>query len=277
MGTGAITEYIDVAQLTLYAFWLFFFGLVWYLHRESKREGYPLYDSHDPNYEGGTLWGIPEPKTFQLPHGQGTRTMPGEEAPQYELAAKQLVNTPGFPLEPTGNPMKDGVGPAAWANRPDAPDLTWDDGKPRIIPMRIATDWSVESRDPDPRGRPVFGVDGAHGGTVRDLWVDMSEPHVRYLEIEASVAFQPVTATSADGDEPPPAPSKGRRVLMPLNFARIKRNGDVHAKSVRAEHFADAPSTANPDYVTLQEEDKIMAYYGGGYLYALPERTEPVL
>ena len=88
---------------------------------------------------------------------------------------------------------------------------------------------------------------------------------------------QPATATSADDDESAPAPSKGRRVLMPLNFARIKRNGDVHAKSIRGEHFADAPSTANPDYVTLQEEDKIMAYYGGGYLYALPERTEPVL
>jgi photosynthetic reaction center H subunit len=64
MGTGAITEYIDVAQLALYAFWLFFFGLVWYLHRESKREGYPLVDSHNPNYEGGLPGGIPDPKTY---------------------------------------------------------------------------------------------------------------------------------------------------------------------------------------------------------------------
>lgn len=254
MGTGAITEYIDVAQLALYAFWLFFFSLVWYLHRESKREGYPLVDSHNPDYRGGTLWGIPDPKTYQLPHGQGTRTMPRDD-PQYELAARQIVPAPGFPLEPTGDPMKDGVGPAAWAIRPDAPDLTHDDGTPRIIPMRIATDWSVESRDPDPRGRPVFGIDGEQGGTVTDLWVDMSEPHVRYLEIDAG----------------------GNRVMMPMNFARVKRNGDVHAKSVCGKHFAEAPSTANPDYVTLQEEDKISAYYGGGYLYALPERTEPVL
>lgn len=276
MGTGAITGYIDVAQLTLYAFWLFFFSLVWYLHRESKREGYPLVDPSNENYEGGTLWGIPEPKTYQLANGQGTRTMPRKEAPQYDLAAEPTVSAPGFPLEPTGNPMKDGVGPAAWAIRPDAPDLTWDDGKPRIIPMRIATDWSVESRDPDPRGRPVFGVDGEQGGTVTDLWVDMSEPHVRYLEIETTVASQPA-ATEGDGEESASAQAKGRRVMMPMNFARIRRNGDVHAKSIRGAHFADAPSTANPDYVTLQEEDKIMAYYGGGYLYALPERTEPVL
>ena len=40
--TGAFTGYIDVAQLCLYAFWLFFFGLVYYLLRENKREGYPL-------------------------------------------------------------------------------------------------------------------------------------------------------------------------------------------------------------------------------------------
>ena len=42
MTTGAITGYIDVAQLVLYVFWIFFIGLVIYLRREDKREGYPL-------------------------------------------------------------------------------------------------------------------------------------------------------------------------------------------------------------------------------------------
>ena len=37
METGAITEYVDVAQLVLYAFWLFFFGLIVYLRREDRR------------------------------------------------------------------------------------------------------------------------------------------------------------------------------------------------------------------------------------------------
>ncbi|MBT5489522.1 MAG: photosynthetic reaction center subunit H, partial [Halieaceae bacterium] len=32
MGTGAITEYMDLAQLALYVFWIFFFSLVIYLH-----------------------------------------------------------------------------------------------------------------------------------------------------------------------------------------------------------------------------------------------------
>ena len=277
MGTGAITQYIDVAQLALYVFWLFFFGLVWYLHRESKREGYPTVDSHNKSYSGGTLWGIPDPKTYTLPHGQGTRTVPRED-PQYDLAAKQAVNAPGFPLSPTGNPMKDGVGPAAWALRPDAPDLTHDHGTPRIIPMRVAKDWSVESRDPDPRGRPIYGVDGVQGGTVTDLWIDMSEPHIRYLEIQTEGSAASSPAPAAEGEEAPAAAAPaGRRVLIPMTFARVKKNGDVHAKSVCGKHFADAPGTANADFVTLQEEDKISAYYGGGYLYALADRTEPYL
>lgn len=37
-----ITQYIDFAQLALYAFWVFFAGLIYYLRREDKREGYPL-------------------------------------------------------------------------------------------------------------------------------------------------------------------------------------------------------------------------------------------
>ena len=42
MQTGAITSHIDVAQVALYAFWIFFAGLIFYLRSEDKREGYPL-------------------------------------------------------------------------------------------------------------------------------------------------------------------------------------------------------------------------------------------
>ncbi|MEM1142557.1 MAG: photosynthetic reaction center subunit H [Pseudomonadota bacterium] len=267
MEFGNVTEYFDLPQLLLYLFWLFFFSLIVYLHNESKREGYPLVDSHNPNYKGGTLFGFPKPKVFKLPHGQGERVAPKAD-PQYELNAEQLVPGPGFPLEPKGNPMLDGIGPAAYAIRPETPDLTHDTGTPRIIPMRVASDWSVESRDPDPRGNTVYGADGEPGGTVTDLWIDLSEPHIRYLEIE------PLGAASSDDSDGAPA---RKRVLMPMTFARVKKTGEVIAKSVCGRHFADAPGTANPDFVTLQEEDKIGAYYGGGHLYALPERKEPML
>jgi photosynthetic reaction center H subunit len=49
----------------------------------------------------------------------------------------------------------------------------------------------------------------------------------------------------------------------------------VHA--ILAEQFANVPKTRNPDQVTLLEEEKIMAYYGGGLLYATPDRMEPLL
>lgn len=50
-----ITSYIDFAQLSLYAFWLFFAGLVLYLRREDKREGYPL----DSDRKGVVVQGFP--------------------------------------------------------------------------------------------------------------------------------------------------------------------------------------------------------------------------
>ena len=39
MGTGAITQYVDVAQLVLYLFWAFFAGLIYYLVRENTAKG----------------------------------------------------------------------------------------------------------------------------------------------------------------------------------------------------------------------------------------------
>ena len=38
MNQGAITSSIDVAQVTLYLFWFFFAGLLYYLRREDKHQ-----------------------------------------------------------------------------------------------------------------------------------------------------------------------------------------------------------------------------------------------
>lgn len=54
-------EKIDGAQIALYAFWLFFAGLVIFLRREDKREGYPL-ESPDGPREGWPT--VPDPKTY---------------------------------------------------------------------------------------------------------------------------------------------------------------------------------------------------------------------
>ena len=294
MGAGAITGYIDTAQLVLYAFWLFFFTLIFWLHRETKREGYPLeqYAGNKPKVIG--FPNMPPPKTFVLPHNGGTRTVPrSEPEPQRHLALGDAVS--GFPFEPTGNPMVDGVGPGSWAIRPDVPDLAHD-GSPKIVPLRTLSDWAVEERDPDPRGKPVYGADGEVGGTVVDVWVDKAEPQIRYLEVEVAGSspaaaspgmgggmesggggFGQESSSPGGGFGASPA-SSARKVLLPINFTRISgKDGSVTVRSIKSAHFADVPVTANPEQVTLQEEDKIVAYYGGGTLYADPSRMEPLL
>ena len=258
MGTGAITGYIDVAQLTLYAFWIFFAGLIYYLQRESKREGFPL-EAVLPS--GKTLVtpglvGMPSPKTFLLAHGEAV-TVPNDRRSPQTLHAQPGNNWIGAPLEPTGNPMLDGVGPGAYADRADVPDYTVD-GDVKIVPLRAAPGYGVAENDPDPRGMNVIGADGEIGGTVSDLWIDKSEMMFRYIEVGCA---------SSGGM---------RKVLLPFNFARVTR-GEVRVASILSHQFALVPSLKNPQQITLLEEEKVMAYYGGGTLYATPDRQEPLL
>ena len=252
MGTGEI--YLDFAAIMFTVFCGAFVYLVLYLHKEGKREGFPLrHDGRVDTYSTG-VGGLPDPKTYKLAHGQGERTVPGPMPDQYELKAEPINAHPGSPLEPTDDPMVDGVGPAAYSIRPERPDLTID-GAPRIVPLRVDSDHKVHKNDPDPRGKAVYGCDGEQGATVVDLWVDRAEPHFRYAELDV-------------GD---------RRVLLPMTFARVQTDGSVQVKSIRGDQFKQVPGLANPDQVTLQEEDKIVAFYGGGTMYAMPGRQGPWL
>jgi photosynthetic reaction center H subunit len=262
MKTGEITQYIDVAQLVLYAFWIFFIGLVYYLRQEDKREGYPLESDRSTRIRVQGFPPIPEPKKFILPHGGGVVYAPSAPPPQGPIAAEPVGNWPGAPLHPTGNPMLDGVGPGSYANRPETPDLTHE-GEPRIVPMRIATEFYVEERDPDPRGKSVYGADNKVAGTVTEIWVDRGEPQIRYLEVKVE----------ADGHE-----TGAVNVMLPINFVRVSSDGQrINVVSIRSDQFKDVPRISSSDQITLQEEDKVTAYYGSGHLYAYPSRLEPLL
>ena len=252
-----ITKDIDFALVALNLFVAFFAGLVFYLHRESKREGYPLLsDDTRGRAMPNPFPTMPQPKTYLLPHG-GTVTVPNSNVDARPIAARPIGNFPGAPLEPTGNPMRDAVGPASYAERADVPDLTYE-GEAKIVPMRNVPDFSIASRDPDPRGMQVIGADGKIAGTVADLWVDRGEYLFRYIEVELA--------------------TDKRHVLLPMNFARV--NGArrrVTVKAILASQFADVPGIRNPAQITFLEEDRIMGYYGGGYLYATKARAEPML
>ena len=257
MKLGNITGYIDVAQVTLYVFWIFFAGLIYYLHREGKREGYPLQSDRSNHIKVQGYPSLPPSKSYLLPHDGGTLTTPRVESDTRPLMARPSAAWPGAPLVPTGNPMRDGVGPAAWAERSDKPDLSAD-GHLRIVPLRAALGYHIEGRDPDPRGMTVIGADGKPAGTIKDAWVDVSECLIRYLEVAVA--------------------GNGPTVLLPMNFARIDAwRRQVAVKSILASQFAGVPQVATANQVTRREEDRICGYYGGGTLYATPARAEPLL
>ncbi len=257
MQTGAITSYIDVAQLTLYAFWIFFAGLIVYLLRENKREGYPLESDRSDRAPRVSVQGfprVPDPKTYHLRDGRVV-TAPRVEVPDGPLRARPIGPWPGAPLQPDGDPMKAEVGPGSYTMRPDILDRT-EDGLPRLVPLRANVSASVSGRDPDPRGLPVIGADGLVAGTVRDLWLDQAEMLFRYLELEPA--------------------GGGARVLLPINFARIDARR-VRVRSLLAAQFTGVPLLRDPETITMLEEERIMAYYGAGTLYATAQRQEPLL
>lgn len=272
METGAITGYIDVAQVLLYVFWAFFFGLIFYLQRESRREGYPLETDEGELETLGPIFGAGE-KVFKLEHGPHKEVEANRRETRKNLKIKKMFVWEGAPYEPTGDPMADGVGPASWADRADVPDLTVD-GKPKIVPLRSAAakEFYPSEGDNDPRGMDVYGCDGEVAGTVSDIWIDTAEYLARYLEVKTP------------GED-------SKTVLLPINFARISGPKNIFSQlsgieplstgvfvhAITADQFKGVPKTAKSTTVTLLEEDKIMAYYGGGKLYATPERMEPLV
>lgn len=252
----AIIGNVDLASVSLWLFYLFFAGLIIYIQRENMREGFPLTDD-DGNPKPSLGLPMPEPKTFKLPHGRGEVTVPDYKGETREnLALERTSAADGFPLVPTGNPLIDGVGPASWCARRDLPELDGH-GHPKIIPMAASEHFGV-SAGRDPRGLKVEAGDGAIVGKITDMWIDEPEQLVRFLEFELDAEFG------------------GGKRLVPMTFARIKSDR-VRIHAIFGEHFADVPTTASPRQITLLEEEKIAAYYGGGKLYASKARLEPQL
>ena len=250
----------DVAQLSLYLFWLFFAGLVVYLQREALREGYPMESEKDGKpFMAGPFGDIPSAKTFKLPHGRGDAAYP-DVAKEKAIIAKQYAMKPtapwsGSPFEPTGDPMADGVGPAAWAERQDIVELTID-GHERIVPFRAHEGWDVASEGPDIRGWNALGCDGKAAGKVLDYWVDRSESILRYIEVDLGE----------------------RTVLVPWNAVKVAKSEKVvKVDSIRADQFAGIPGLKDPHSITRLEEERVMAYVAGGKMYASMDRQEPWL
>lgn len=257
---GEIMGLFDVAQVTLYVFLIFFVGLVFYLQRETRREGYPLFSEPSNKLKPGDPFFIPEAKVFKLPHG-GEALAPNGQWDQRPIKGEKIAVWPGAPLEPTGDPMLAEIGPGAYAERADVPDLMVN-GSVKIVPFRVAPAFDINVNDRDPRGFALVGSNGVAVGTIKDVWIDRSEIIVRYLEAELNAA----------GGKP------GRSILVPMTFLTLDNSrGTVNVKAIMGSQFGNVPGLKNPDQITLLEEEKVTAYYGAGTLYSHPSRAEPLL
>jgi photosynthetic reaction center H subunit len=252
------TNYIDLAQVILYLFIAFFFALVYYLHREGKREGYPLESERSGVITVQGYPSVPAAKTYKMADGTEFRAPRDEPRDLRPVNATPAAGFPGAPLVPIGDPMTAGVGPGSYADRLDIPDTTVH-GTPKLQPLRKATSFYVDHNDPNPIGMTVIGVDGVAGGVITDVWVDLGEYLIRYFEVQ----------TNANGTN--------RNVLLPTTMARVFGAGKiVRVKSILGHQFASVPTTKDPDVVTRLEEEKIFGFYGAGTLYAREAQAEVV-
>ena len=248
---------LDVAELVFYAFVLFFILLVFYLRREDRREGYPLEDEISGRVDSAFgLLTASTYKEFRLPFDRGIASTPTKGREPVEIAAVRTERFGGAPYTPTGDPLVDGIGPAAYALRAPWPDLD-SEGRPRIVPIGADEHFGISPRDPDPRGMPVIAADGRVAGIVSDVWIDRSDRIIRYLDVRL--------------------PS-GRQVLAPMAMAKLdRRRGRLVIDAISADQYERAPQLAVPGEITRREEEMVMGYFGGGYLYGLAGRTEPLI
>ena len=242
---------VDLASVAIWLFWIFFAGLIYYLQTENMREGYPLRDDNDGVPANESLLPLPKAKTFHLRDGRGTLTVPSKDYEdskmRTDLALAPSSAATGSPWVPTGDAMADGVGPASWAPRRDAPELDYH-GHAKIKPLSLLDDFHV-SAGRDPRGKAVVGGDGEVVGRVIDMWVDVPEQMVRYLTVDLNPE------------------GSGKTRLVPMTMAKIGTDR-VTVRALSAGKWEGIPTTQNADEVTLLEEDKICGYVAGGTLYA---------
>ncbi|MBE1236058.1 PRC-barrel domain-containing protein [Phaeovibrio sulfidiphilus] len=237
---GHLVGNFDVATLVTAIFFVtFVFWLIVYLRMEDRREGYPLEHDLSGELEAMGPHAMCDPKTFHLARNR-TYTVPNDERDTRPVKAAPSRRWAGSPLIPTGDPIIDGVGPAAWTERADIPDPMWD-GSPRIIPISSDSTYWLAPNDPDPRGMKVVAADGVVVGEVTDVWIDRPECMIRYYQVGS--------------------------VLVPFTRGVLDaKKRTVYVSAVDSAHFNAAPKIGGST-ITLRQEDRILGYFSGGGLY----------
>ncbi len=244
---GALTGQLDAVQILVALFFLLFAALIYYLRREDKREGYPLWDVSPRNVPIEGFPPVPPTKVYLLMEG-GTTTMPHRFEPS---ATRAIPAEPyfGAPLIPIGDAMLAEVGPGAYPMRKTTPLLS--EGEPQVQPMRVAHGWNVMKGDADPRGMAVFDAGKVEVGTVVDLWIDRGVKILRYLEVKLH------------GEQ-----AAGANILVPIFQTDVReKRRVVLIKAMLAGHVRLAPRLADPDVISAREEDQVNSYFSAAHMY----------
>jgi len=179
-----LSQHIDLTEVLVYLFFIFFTCLVIYLRGEDKREGYPL-ELIRPD-RGRRALGLPEtpePKLYRRLDG-GEVVLPHHYEPTPTLAEPRWRFF-GAPLVPTTDPMHAALGPGAYVLRRDRPFLKRD-GEPQVLPLRLLPDHHIVAPEVELRGGQVFSSRIEIVGVVHDLWYDQGVHQVRFIEVALS-------------------------------------------------------------------------------------------
>ena len=232
---GVIGSQLDIPTIAFWVFVLFFVALVFWLQRESKREGYPLKASP---FTPEQIDGFPPPPARPLTYilNEGGTTQAPHHYPPVQIQAAPVHRFDGTALTPLGNPLLAGIGPGSWVRRKDEPALT-ERGDLLLQPLHLLPEWSVLRQDADPRGMAVLDWRLNLVGRVSELWIDRGIKIIRYLEVELDGAFG------------------AKHVLVPIYHTDImEASRRVRVTALWAHQFTDIPMPARPDVMTGQEE-----------------------
>ena len=143
---GESPSYIDVAQVTLYVFWIFFAGLIFYLRREDKREGYPL-DSDAVRRRA--VAGLPAHARRRRPSAARRATSRRcrdheDDRRDRRLPADRAVAGRAAGADRQSDARRRRAG--SWADREDVPELDLARASPPIVPLRVVPTAPSSSR-----------------------------------------------------------------------------------------------------------------------------------
>jgi photosynthetic reaction center H subunit len=253
---GQISNQLDIPTLAFWVFVLFFVGLVCWIQRESKREGYPLRASP---FTDELMDGFPpppeEPRSYILNEGGTTQAPHYFEQPPTQ--ARPMHRFDGTPFYPLGNPLLAGIGPGSWVMKRDEPAVN-ERGELVLQPLRLLPAWSIQKLDADPRGMAVFDWRWNEIGVVTDVWIDRDTKIILLLDVELRNGLN------------------AGRALVPIYHTDIReKSRRVRVPSLWAHQFADVPMPARPDMITGREEERLNAYYSAGFFYRRDALTFP--